>query len=154
MALTPTAWVLRHTVTLPYFIWTYVQSMNLNILCISPLKAFNKEKQSVFLHSGFLQSQNWLISLRKPLNTQLNEKPKKQALNCHCCILDCSWKERTLPWIQRDLRSQYIPGCSRVDTSLLHITALGFVLYTVHRQHTEGTFLDKIYLEEEGTCNI
>ena len=45
--------------------------------------------------------------------------------------------------------SQYIPSRSRVDTSLLHITALGPVLYTVHRQHTEGVFQDELTVEED-----
>ena len=30
------------------------------------------------------------------------------------------------------------------DTSLLHYTAPGPVLYTAHRQHTEGIFLDEL----------
>ena len=51
--------------------------------------------------------------------------------------------------------SQYIPSRSRVDTSLLHITALGPVLYTVHRQHTEGVFQDELAVEEDepGSCS-
>ena len=35
------------------------------------------------------------------------------------------------------------------DTSLLHTTALGPVLHTVHRQHTEGTFPDELAVEED-----
>ena len=40
------------------------------------------------------------------------------------------------------------------DTSLLHYTALGPVLYTAHRQHTEGIFLDELAVgkDEQGSC--
>ena len=40
------------------------------------------------------------------------------------------------------------------DTSLLHTTAPGPVLYTVHRQHTEGIFLDELAVgeDEQGSC--
>jgi len=41
-----------------------------------------------------------------------------------------------------------------VDTSRLHITAPGPVLYTAHRQHTEGIFPDELTVgeEEQGSC--
>ena len=41
------------------------------------------------------------------------------------------------------------PRAVAEDTSLLHTTALGPVLHTVHRQHTEGTFPDEFAVEED-----
>ena len=40
------------------------------------------------------------------------------------------------------------------DTSLLHYTAPGPVLYTAHRQHAEGIFLDELTVgkDEPGSC--
>ena len=40
------------------------------------------------------------------------------------------------------------------DTSLLHTTAPGPVLYTAHRQHTEGIFPDELAVgeDEQGSC--
>ena len=40
------------------------------------------------------------------------------------------------------------------DTSRLHITAPGPVLYTAHRQHTEGIFPDELTVgeDEQGSC--
>ena len=50
---------------------------------------------------------------------------------------------------------QYIPDRCRVDISLLHIAVLGPVLHTVHRQHTEGIFLDELTVgeDEPGSCD-
>ena len=40
------------------------------------------------------------------------------------------------------------------DTSLLHTKAPGPVLYTAHRQHTEGIFPDELAVgeDEQGSC--
>ena len=46
------------------------------------------------------------------------------------------------------------PRAVAEDTSLLHTTAPGPVLYTAHRQHPEGIFLNELTVEEdeEGSC--
>jgi len=54
---------------------------------------------------------------------------------------------------EQSLEYNWIPGISTtqavaVDTSLLHTTALGPVLHTAHRQHTEGIFLDELQQEK------
>ena len=60
---------------------------------------------------------------------------------------------------EQSLEFNGMPGISTTralaeDTSLLRYTAPGPVLYTAHRQHTEGIFLDELAVgeDEQGSC--
>ena len=55
-------------------------------------------------------------------------------------VLDKSEQSLEYNWMSEISTSRAVA----VDTSLLHTTALGLVLHTVHRLHTEGIFLDKL----------
>ena len=55
-------------------------------------------------------------------------------------VLDKSEQSLEYNWMPEISTTQAVA----VDTSLLHTTALGLVLHIVHRQHTEGTFLDEL----------
>ena len=60
---------------------------------------------------------------------------------------------------EQSLEFNEMPGISTTralaeDTSLLRYTAPGPVLYTAHRQHTEGIFPDELAVgeDEQGSC--
>ena len=59
-------------------------------------------------------------------------------------VLDKSEQSLEYYWMPDISTSRAIAA----DTSLLHTTTLGPVLHTAHRQHTEGTFLDKLQQEK------
>ena len=74
----------------------------------------------------------------------MSNQSKKQSNVVFRIVLDKSEQSLEYNWMPEISTSRAVA----VDTSLLHTTALGPVLYTAHRQHTEGIFLDELQQEK------
>ena len=80
----------------------------------------------------------------------INQKIYKRGVVVFRIVLNMSEQSLEFNWIPEISTTLAVA----VDTSRLHITAPGPVLYTAHRQHAEGIFPDELTVgeDEQGSC--